>query len=137
MTDYFAVFTIHELDGLLLKKVAPLAVEFPYELSNRSEYARLMRCNIRRGKELKITLDSAYLKEEIISANYDLQRYLIESINGHLQKDKTDFGSKVFNHLLSNAYLLMPRSNPRQPISMSAPVRFSENFTTRAAPFNK
>lgn len=105
MTDYFAVFTIHELDGLLLKKVAPLAVEFPYELSNRSEYARLMRCNIRRGKELKITLDSAYLKEEIISANYDLQRYLIKSINGHLQKDKTDFGSKVFNHLLSNAYL--------------------------------
>ncbi|HEY8512690.1 MAG TPA: AraC family transcriptional regulator ligand-binding domain-containing protein [Cyclobacteriaceae bacterium] len=107
MTDYFAVFTIHELDGLLLRKVAPLAAQFPYSLSNKKEYDRLMRCDVRRGKELTITLDSAYLKEPIITANYDLQQHLLGSLNaiGESKKETSKFASRVFNYLLSNAYL--------------------------------
>jgi AraC-like DNA-binding protein len=107
MADYFAVFIIHELDGLLFRKVAPLAAEFPYELVNKNEYGRLMRCNVRRGKQLMVTFDSAYLKEPIISANYELQKFLIESLESSRDSLKVElgFGSKVHNYLLSNAYL--------------------------------
>lgn len=106
--DFLMVFVIHELDGLLLKKVRPIAVQYTTEGNHQREYERVMRCRPEFNQpENAITFDLTYWKEPILSANFELQRILIEKIkpftgiiNGTMTLQR-----RIYNYLMSNAYL--------------------------------
>ena len=108
MADYLMVFIIHELDGLLLKRIAPLKVSFSYPVSNPDEYARVMRRKVDRAhQQLAIEFERIYLDEPIISANYDLHQQLLDKIR-YLLPDSSEantYRSRIFNYLLTNSYL--------------------------------
>jgi AraC-like DNA-binding protein len=107
LADTLMVFIVHELDGLLLQKVTPKSVRYPYALSNPDEYERVLRCKPTKHKsDFSIQLDNRYLDEPILSANYELQSLFLEKINS--KKVKTVSGvlsGKIYQHLMSNAYL--------------------------------
>lgn len=108
MADYLMVFIIHELDGLLLKRIAPLDVSFSYPLPNHDEYGRVMRCQVDRvHKHLSLEFKRSYLDEPIISANYDVHHQLLNKIR-HLLPDSSEantYRARIFNYLLTNSYL--------------------------------
>jgi AraC-like DNA-binding protein len=107
MADYLMMFIIHELDGLLLQKMVPEQVSFPYALQDLHEYSRLFRCPVqqRRGG-LCIELDNLYLELPVISANYELQQQLLAKVGGLLAGvGAGTLQSKIYSYLLTNSYL--------------------------------
>jgi AraC-like DNA-binding protein len=108
MADYLMVFIVHELDGLLLQRIQPWSVQFPYPVSEQYEYARVFRCPVQQKKAgFSIELSNTYLSQSIISANYELQNQLLQRVN-LLLKDAKEEGSlqtRIFNYLLTNSYL--------------------------------
>lgn len=106
--DFLMVFVIHELDGLLLKKVRPIAVQYTAGRNHPKEYERVMRCRPEYNQlENAITFDLTYLKEPILSANFELQRILIEKIKPFtgMIDETTTLQRRIYNYLMSNAYL--------------------------------
>ncbi|WP_254413254.1 AraC family transcriptional regulator [Dyadobacter diqingensis] len=106
--DFFIVFIIHELDGLLLTKIQPKTVKFPDNITNLKEYERILRCRPdRKPNEYSLSFDSKYWDEPILTANYALQKSLLEKVNTKKSEQITNntFQSRIYNHLLSNAYL--------------------------------
>lgn len=108
MIDLLMVFIVHELDGLLLVKIKPLSVRFPYTVSDLHEYERVLRCKpIKEENEYAIQFDNNYWNEQILSANYELQRLLLQKVNV-LSKDKViteSFSERIHQYLMTNAYL--------------------------------
>jgi AraC-like DNA-binding protein len=106
--DFLMVFVIHELDGLLLKKVRSIAVKYTANANHEKEYERVMRCQPEFNQpENAITFDLRYWKEPILSANFELQRMLIEKIrpfSGMIYGTMT-LQTRIYNYLMSNAYL--------------------------------
>jgi AraC-like DNA-binding protein len=81
LRDFLTVFMIHELDGLLLKKVQPLIVTFPEGVTPVSEYTRVLRCApARKAGPCTITFDAHYWDEPIITANHALQQLLLQGV---------------------------------------------------------
>lgn len=108
MAEYLMVFIVHELDGLVLQKVTPLAARFPFEITNQNEFRRVMRCDVKgKSSELSIQLNSDYLHHQIISADYGIQTHLLGSIKKFLntKHHENSFKSKLFNFLVTNSYL--------------------------------
>lgn len=107
MTDLLMVFIVHELDGLLLEKIKPLAVFFPYTINNPHEYQRVLRCQPKKNKsQLAIHFDGKLWEEPILSANYELQQFLLQKVNAFSNKRPSEhFSSRIYHYLLSNAYL--------------------------------
>lgn len=109
MTDTIMVFTVHELDGLLLTKVKPARVHIPYESRDKAEVERVFRCSpIKKKDEYSLTFSKQYLNQPIITANYELQRTLLkkvqESAPSTLQPIST-WRDKVFQYLMRQGYL--------------------------------
>lgn len=102
------VFTIHELDGLMLKKIKPVSVKYMLPINDGAEYERVMRRRPVFGAvENSITLDKSYWNERIITANYELQNTLLQKIGpakAEVSKKQT-LQSRISNYLLSNSYL--------------------------------
>ncbi len=107
MTDLLMVFIIHELDGLLFEKIKPLAVFFPYVISDQSEYQRVLRCRPTKSKDqLAIHFDGKYWDEPVLSANYELHTFLLQKVNAYSNRGKTEtFTSRIYHYLMTNAYL--------------------------------
>jgi AraC-like DNA-binding protein len=106
LADTLMVFTVHELDGLLLEKIKPVAVTRPYAITNPKEYERVLRCKPSKGSELSLQFDNRYLDEPVLSANYELQQQLLLKVNLSTSKTPSSaFGDKIHHHLMSNAYL--------------------------------
>ena len=107
VTDLLMVFIIHELDGLLFEKIKPLAVFFPYVISDQSEYQRVLRCKPTKSKDqLAIHFDGKYWDEPILSANYELHTFLLQKVNAYSNRGKTEtFTSRIYHYLMTNAYL--------------------------------
>jgi AraC-like DNA-binding protein len=83
LRDFLVVFMIHELDGLLLKKVQPLTATFPEAVAPASEYTRVLRCApTRKAGPCTITFDAHYWDEPIITANHALQQILLQRVAG-------------------------------------------------------
>lgn len=106
--DLLMVFVIHELDGLLLKKIQPLAINYSRETDNIAEYERVMRCRpVINATENAITFDKKYWNEPIITANYELQKILLQKVSelktGSIRKQTLQ--SRIYNYLLTNSYL--------------------------------
>lgn len=108
MADYLMVFIVHELDGLLMKKIEPKHVSMPHAREDHPEYSRIFRSPVRTGSnEYSIELSNEILNQPIISANYELQSYLLQKVGGLLQV-KNEGGvlhTRIANYLLTNSYL--------------------------------
>lgn len=108
MADFLAVFVVHELNGLLLQKVEPLSVRFPYRVEETAEYERVLRGPLKKkAGELAIELDNSMLNLSILTADYELQSYLLSKVNG-LMKGPEGSGTletRIYNYLLTNSYL--------------------------------
>jgi len=102
------VLVIRELDGLLLHKIAPVAVNYTGDIVNVSEYERVFRCRPKAGSaDNTITFDIRYWSQPIISANYELQNFLKEkmsSVPNPLSAPER-LADKINRYLISNAYL--------------------------------
>lgn len=106
MTDFLIVFIVHELDGLLLEKIRPLSVSFPYTVSHVSEYERVLRCRPSKKKDrLAISFNNKYWNESIISANYAIQNFLLQTVNDKKGKQPESFSERMVHYLMANAYL--------------------------------
>jgi AraC-like DNA-binding protein len=107
--ELFMVFSIHELDGLTFEKIKPVKIKFPYnELTDLREYERVLRCKPQRSKdEYSMEFDGKIWDEPIITANFELQRVLLEKVTTSLQHaDKeVSLSEKIINYLTANAYL--------------------------------
>lgn len=106
--DLLMVFVIHELDGLMLKKIKPESVTYGYEIDNAEEYARVMRSvPISEDQQNAITFDIRYWDEPIITANYELQKVLLERIDilEQTANEKLPLRTRILRFLLENSYL--------------------------------
>lgn len=110
MADLLMVFIVHELDGLLLVKIKPRSVTFPYTVSDIHEYERVLRCKpVKKKNEYAIQFDKKYWDEPILSANYELQGLLLQKVNA-VAKNKIiaeSFAEKIHQYLMANSYLGM------------------------------
>lgn len=106
--DLLMVFVIHELDGLLFKKIKPIAVAYARDITNMDDYERVMRCKpVANADENEIIFDKAYWDQPIISANYELQNFLLQKLpplKGSL-KEKQSLYNRIYNYMLANSYL--------------------------------
>jgi len=105
--DFFMVFVIHEMNGLLLTKLKPVSVCFPHTVSDINEYERVLRCRpVKKREEYSITFPNTFWEEPVITHNYELQTLLLKKINTELTAANTQsYRSKVYNYLLTNSYL--------------------------------
>jgi AraC-like DNA-binding protein len=109
MTDTIMVFTVHELDGLLLTKVKPERVYIPHENKDKVEYERVFRCSpVKKKDEYSLTFSKQYLKQPIITANYELQKTLLKKVHESAPstlQPTANWREKVFHYLMSHGYL--------------------------------
>jgi AraC-like DNA-binding protein len=106
--DFLMVFVIHELDGLVMKKIKPVSVRYAGVSKNINELERVLRCRpqVTDNKSM-ISFDAGYWDNPIITANYDLQQFLFKK-NSALQMNVNASASlkdRIFHYLMSNAYL--------------------------------
>lgn len=107
--DACLVVTLHELDGLVWKKIQPDLVRMPFKkVEQPEEYYRLLRTDhIVHSAEYSIILDGVYKDLPLITANYELQKVLLECLNQKAPAPKT-FSEQIEYHLMRNAYLGIP-----------------------------
>jgi AraC-like DNA-binding protein len=109
LADLLIVFTIHELNGFLLEKIKPSSVMYPYKISNKKEYERVLRCKtIKKGNGYSIEFKNSYWDEPILTADYELQKLFVQKLNSQ-QKDMLAsvkaFRVKIVDYLMQNSYL--------------------------------
>jgi AraC-like DNA-binding protein len=108
MADFLAVFVVHELNGLLLQKVEPLSVQLPYRVEETAEYERVLRGPLKKkAGELAIELDNSMLNLSILTADYELQSYLLSKVNSLIKGTEGNgtLEARIYNYLLTNSYL--------------------------------
>ena len=108
VTDFLMVFTINELNGLLLKRVAPIKIQYSYEMSDEAEYTRVFRCKpIQSSDDLVMEFDNSLWDEPILTANYEIQRMFLEKVNTSVRDPlkNISFQVTVMDHLMKNSYL--------------------------------
>jgi len=108
VADFLLVFTIHELNGLLLKKIAPNKIYYSYKMSDETEYARVFRCSpLTTAGPLTIEFDNTFWNEPILTANYDIQRIFLEKVSAtvHDPMKNISFQVSVMDYLMKNSYL--------------------------------
>jgi AraC-like DNA-binding protein len=104
--ELFMVFVVHELDGLLLRKVKPMAVRLPYRLNDTGEYTRVFRCSVGKSEsEYVLVFDKGYWNEQVLTASYEMQRILLQKVNKSVQPAEDSLKEKIRQYLLTNAYL--------------------------------
>jgi AraC-like DNA-binding protein len=72
------------------------------------EYQRVLRCMVsRKVDETWIGFPVKILRQEILSANYELQNHLLNQVSLLMKATDADgsFYKKVYNYLLSNSFL--------------------------------
>lgn len=108
--DVLMVLTIHELNGLMLKKIKPLKVSYNMPVTSPIEHERVLGCVPQYlSEDNSVTFDMFYWNELIITANYELQYFLKEKVRESTEKKglEKNFGDKISHYLMSNAYLGM------------------------------
>jgi len=108
--DLLMVFSVHEMDGLMLKKISPKEIKYELQPEDAIEFDRVMRCKVTgNSDENTITFDSHYWNEPIITANYTLQRTLLEQAPAlqKIENERQTMHRRIYNFLLGNSYLNM------------------------------
>lgn len=108
MGDFLMAFTLHELEGLLLKPFLPIKAHMPtYQKALTSSYHKVLNCPIHKSDTYSLEFDKQHLNTPIITANHNLQQLLLNHVannNNHYDK-QGEFSSAVFNFLTTNSYL--------------------------------
>jgi len=108
LIGFFMVFTIHELDGLIFKKIKPLKVRCSMnKLVAPDEYERILRCRPQhKADDFSMEFNGQIWDEPIITANYELQSHLLRMTGKNKPEQKEMLMSeRIVNHLTANAYL--------------------------------
>lgn len=108
LIDLLMVMVIHELDGLLLEKIAPQAVRLAYTVPDPAEYERVFRCKpSKRAGEYVLVFDSRYWEEPLLTANYELQNLLLQKVSSlpKTADQPQTLQTRIYNYLLANSYL--------------------------------
>jgi len=112
VVDLLMVFTVHELNGLLLEKITPTSVVYPYKLSNVKEYERVFRCKpVRRANEYAIEFKNSYWDEPVLTSNYEIQKLFLDKVSSPSKKQgnsSPSFQIKILDYLTKNSYLGIP-----------------------------
>lgn len=106
--DALMVLVIHELDGLLLRKIKPLQVYYAQPVSQAAEYERVFRCMPHIGENGNaISFDVKYWNDAIITANYELQEFLQQKMRALMEtvNNSEKFSDKINRFLIGNAYM--------------------------------
>ena len=106
--DVLMVFLIHELDGLLLKKIVPDSVRYWRPIDEWAEYERVLRRRPTITPDVNaITFNNSYWDERIITANHQLQEILLRDFVkvGVPAGDLKSLRSRVQDYLMRNCYL--------------------------------
>ena len=100
------IYTIHELDGLVLEKIAPQKVLYPYTINHPEEYQRVFRQKITEGDAYTIDFDSKFWDLPILVANYDIQQHYLQKLHkSDSQQRDVSLQVKVLDYLMKNSYL--------------------------------
>lgn len=108
MAEYLVAFIVQEMDGLMLDRIEPVTVRLPYQVTDLREYERILRAPVRRSTgEISIELKKSWLDQPVLTANYELQQYLLQKVeqlhkasrNSNLMHDR------IYNYLLTNSYM--------------------------------
>jgi len=108
MSDYLAAFILHELDGLILKKIMPSSVNIPYTGSKKGEYQRVFRCSVKnKPGNISIELPASFLSLPVISANHNLQQHLLQQMGELADGDINcnNLRQKIYHYLITNSYM--------------------------------
>ncbi len=109
--DLFMAFSLHEVDGLVLRRIRPIQVTYPAEAAQQAEYERVFRCTaIQRGDGYQLVVDGSYWDEPISTANYDMQRLWLKQAAERTQaiRDASALNVRISQQLMANAYLGIP-----------------------------
>ena len=110
MLDLLLVLVIHELDGLILKKLSPVWVGYTGQLDKIDEYARVLRCRPEQNETYtELRFDDSFWHEKIITSNYQHQRFLLQQLRPMIQMDssKSTFTMRITEYLRANSYMGM------------------------------
>ncbi|ALJ04871.1 hypothetical protein APS56_06940 [Pseudalgibacter alginicilyticus] len=108
MGDFLMAFTLHELDGLLLKSLHPIKAEMPtFKAEHLPIYDEILNCPIQKKESYLLEFDNKYLNTRIITANHDLQKLLLKHVESkeNSYEGKKEFSAAIFNFLTANSYL--------------------------------
>lgn len=110
---FLLAFVLHELDGLLLARLSPRAVQFPSGAPQLPEHGRVLRVGaLTEGPPGKygIDLEGSWWNVPILTANYGLQAALLQQVaqwqTAHPAAEA--WRDKVTGYLLANSYLGLP-----------------------------
>lgn len=107
MGDFLLAFTVRELDGILLRRVEPLRIEYAFSSPHHSELKRVLRCDtLKAATTCKVVLQRSILDLPIHTANYELQQVLLKQHeSNHTNFAQPSFREKVMILLRGNGYL--------------------------------
>lgn len=109
--DFFMAFLLHEVDGLVLRRMEPRSVLYPSPADQTTELTRVLRGPVsRQGDEYALLFDDSIWHEPILTGNYAVQDLLLK------QARSADAGlapahswrEQVGQFLMTNAYLGIP-----------------------------
>lgn len=106
--DFFLVFVVHELDGLVFEKIIPKAVRLPRLQGPVEEYERVLRCRpVKRAGAYELVFEQRYWNLPILTANFSLQKVLLTQVQEMMQEvvDPQTWQGRIYQYMLSNAYL--------------------------------
>lgn len=108
--DFFMVFTVQELDGLLLAKVQPDAVYMGHGGDHVAAYEQAFRCRpVQRKGQYVLRFPRALWNEQILTADYETQAWHMQQVQALLQQGPAGAtATKVYTYLMANAYLGIP-----------------------------
>lgn len=111
LMDLFMALVLHDVNGLVLAKMTPQAVQCPIDEVHRREYERVLRCAaLTTADTWSMVFDRQYWNEPILTANYELQGLLLQkaSILVDTLLATRSIREHIGNFLLANAYLGVP-----------------------------
>ncbi|GAB3223309.1 AraC family transcriptional regulator ligand-binding domain-containing protein [Spirosoma arcticum] len=77
--DFFMAFLLHEVDGLVLRRMEPRAVYYPAPGDQTMELTRVLRGPVsRQGNEYALIFDDPIWHEPILTGNYAVQELLLK-----------------------------------------------------------
>ncbi|MHA4809718.1 AraC family transcriptional regulator [Flavitalea flava] len=110
MLDWCMVFVLHEMDGLLLKKLRPELIKMPIKIHpNPHELQRLLRISsIINSQDYLMVFSGEYRDLPVITANYELQQGLQKKMEKTSGRKGNSMQKRIENFIRTNAYLGIP-----------------------------
>lgn len=111
LRDVLLALVLHEVNGLVLAKIQPQQVRLQVSAAELPEYQRVLRCQtITAADDIALVFEAHYWQESILTANYELQRLLLEKA-ASLQTtfaERQPIGDRINRYLLANANMGIP-----------------------------